>query len=100
VTPPPFPHEILGRAATRINNELRGINRVGLRPRLKTPATIEELSALKSIADERKKYAKHYEAGSHFKTCQCLSKNTDRMKVAVAQRAECDDTEVKVIKEL
>ncbi len=24
----PFPHEILGRAATRIINEVRGINRV------------------------------------------------------------------------
>jgi GMP synthase PP-ATPase subunit len=28
VTPPPFPHEILGRAAPRLINQVRGINRL------------------------------------------------------------------------
>ena len=33
----PFPHEILGRAATRIINEVRGINRNRLRHHPQTP---------------------------------------------------------------
>jgi len=37
----PFPHEILGRAATRIINEVRGINRVAYDISSKPPATIE-----------------------------------------------------------
>jgi hypothetical protein len=36
----PFPHEILGRAATRITNEVRGINRV-VYDITSTPRTIE-----------------------------------------------------------
>jgi GMP synthase (glutamine-hydrolysing) len=37
----PFPHEILGRAATRIINEVRGINRVVYDITSKPPGTIE-----------------------------------------------------------
>jgi GMP synthase (glutamine-hydrolysing) len=37
----PFPHEILGRAATRIINEVRGINRVVYDITAKPPGTIE-----------------------------------------------------------
>jgi GMP synthase (glutamine-hydrolysing) len=37
----PFPHEILGRAATRIINEVRGINRVTYDITSKPPGTIE-----------------------------------------------------------
>ena len=37
----PFPHEILGRAATRIINEVRGINRVVYDYTSKPPGTIE-----------------------------------------------------------
>jgi GMP synthase (glutamine-hydrolysing) len=37
----PFPHEILGRAATRIINEVRGINRIVYDITSKPPGTIE-----------------------------------------------------------
>ncbi len=37
----PFPHEVLGRAATRIINEVRGINRVVYDITSKPPGTIE-----------------------------------------------------------
>ena len=37
----PFPHEFLGRAATRIINEVRGINRVVYEVTSKPPGTIE-----------------------------------------------------------
>src|SRR6185503_1411972 len=37
----PFPHDILGRAATRIINEVRGINRVTYDITSKPPGTIE-----------------------------------------------------------
>jgi GMP synthase (glutamine-hydrolysing) len=37
----PFPHEILGRIATRIINEVRGINRVTYDITSKPPGTIE-----------------------------------------------------------
>ena len=37
----PFPHEILGRAATRIINEVRGINRVVYDITSKPAGTIE-----------------------------------------------------------
>ena len=37
----PFPHEILGHAATRIINEVRGINRVVYDITSKPPGTIE-----------------------------------------------------------
>jgi GMP synthase (glutamine-hydrolysing) len=37
----PFPHEILGRAATRIINEVRGINRIAYDITSKPPGTIE-----------------------------------------------------------
>ena len=37
----PFPHDFLGRVATRIINEVRGINRVVYDVTSKTPGTIE-----------------------------------------------------------
>jgi GMP synthase PP-ATPase subunit len=37
----PFPHDFLGRAATRIINEVRGINRVVYDITSKPPGTIE-----------------------------------------------------------
>ena len=37
----PFPHEFLGRTATRIINEVRGINRVVYDITSKPPGTIE-----------------------------------------------------------
>jgi GMP synthase (glutamine-hydrolysing) len=37
----PFPHDVLGRAATRIINEVRGINRVVYDITSKPPGTIE-----------------------------------------------------------
>ena len=37
----PFPHDILGRAATHIINEVRGINRVVYDITSKPPGTIE-----------------------------------------------------------
>ena len=37
----PFPHEFLGRAATRLINEVRGINRVVYDVTSKPPGTIE-----------------------------------------------------------
>ena len=37
----PFPHDLLGRVATRIINEVRGINRVVYDISSKPPATIE-----------------------------------------------------------
>ncbi|HEY7201200.1 MAG TPA: hypothetical protein VIC57_13340, partial [Candidatus Dormibacteraeota bacterium] len=37
----PMPHEVLGRAATRIINEVNGINRVVYDVTSKPPGTIE-----------------------------------------------------------
>jgi len=37
----PFPHDFLGRVATRIINEVRGINRVVYDVTSKPPGTIE-----------------------------------------------------------